>query len=108
MACPRRPSPSANASVWPSACEPTDREDVEAASIVEDDYAARTPHGALSTNHPAHRVTRQIRRHPMTAVEFLERHVVSLCAQLRHDHAAALIDRQDRIRSAVRDEEARA
>ena len=43
----------------------------------------------------------------MATVEFLEGHFVAAPLQLRHDDAAALIDRQNLIGFAVRHEEPR-
>ena len=61
----------------------------------------------LKLKHPLQRFARDLGRKLVSSVEFLEGDVVAHRAEPRHHDAAALIDRQDLIGRAVREEQPR-
>src|SRR5688572_6895564 len=61
----------------------------------------------LCAGHPRNGGLRDVRRHGMRAVELAICHRVARPLELRDDAAAALVDREDLVLRAVRDEELR-
>src|SRR5580765_1297494 len=58
-------------------------------------------------SHPRYCIPRDVGRDGMGPVEFPVLHVVPSALELRHDPAAALVDREDLVARAVRDEDVR-
>src|SRR3982750_3491245 len=65
------------------------------------------PQSLVPICEPRRRLRQESRWHTMAAVELVVLHIVSGVLEPRHELAARLIDRQDRVAGAVRDEDLR-
>src|SRR5713101_3043844 len=78
---------------------------ITAATSTRLDIALIDPPFPSLCGHPEQRVARNVRRHFMPAFELAECDIVAAAPEIRHDRAAAAIDRQNLVGRPVRDED---